>query len=147
MNCCSWARLSLNGDKDLRQLSSQLLAEQEELKSLFLLPQQEEMWLHQKIRPKWDVLLSTSGVWDNYKEEILQLVDRLEKAFWIVLDQGLAGNMDHLPAELKTVWPEIAYTQFSADNRSAPGKGFEACLTTPGSISNTSSRSERLSVP
>jgi hypothetical protein len=112
-------QVSLNGDKDLRKLSSQLHAEQEELKSLFLLPHQEEMWLRQKIRPKWDVLLSTSVVWDNYKEEILQLVDRLEKAFWIVLDQGLAGNMEHLPAELKNIWPKIAYTQFSAENRSA----------------------------
>ena len=112
-------QVQLNGDQDLRQLSSQLQVEQEELRSLFLLPQQEEMWLRQKIRPKWDVLLSTSTVWDSHKVEILQLVDRLKKAFWIVLDQGLAGNMEHLPAELKTVWPEIAYTQFSADNRSA----------------------------
>jgi hypothetical protein len=26
--------------------------------------------------------------------------------------------MEHLPAELKTSWPELAYTQFSANNRS-----------------------------
>lgn len=109
----------LNGNQELRQISSQLLTEQEELKSLFLLPQQEEKWLHQKIKPKWDVLLATGGVWDSYKEEIIDLVERLEKAFWIVLDQGLAGNMDHLPAELKSSWPEIAYTQFSADNRAS----------------------------
>jgi hypothetical protein len=109
----------LNGHKELVQLSSQLLVEQDELRSLFLLPQQEEMWLDRKIRPKWDVLLSTSGVWESYKEEVMQLLDRLEKAFWIVLDRGLAGNMGHLPAELKTSWPEIAYTQFSADNRSS----------------------------
>jgi hypothetical protein len=112
-------RARLNGSEDVRQLSSQLLTEQEELKSLFLLPQQEEMWLHQKIKPKWDVLLSASKAWDSHREEILHLVDSLAKAFWIVLDQGLAGNMDHLPAELKTLWPEIAYTQFSAQNRAS----------------------------
>lgn len=124
-------QLRLNGNKDLRLICNQLHAEQEELQGLFLLPQQEEMWLRQKIKPKWDVLLSTSGVWDNHKEEILQLVDRLEKAFWIVLDQGLAGNMEHLPAELKTIWPEIAYTQFSAENRSSL-EGVLSLLDHPG---------------
>ena len=109
----------LNGHKELHQVSSQLLTEQEELSSLFLLPQQEEIWLDKKIRPKWDVLLSASSLWDSCKDEVTQLLDRLEKAFWMVLDKELAGNMEHLPTELKTSWPELAYTHFSANNRSS----------------------------
>jgi hypothetical protein len=109
----------LNGNKELARVSSQLLAEQEELGNLFLLPMQEEMWLREKLRPKWDILVSTSCVWDNCKDDVIQLLDRLEKAFWLVLDRGLALNMEHLPAELKTIWPELAYTQFSANNRSS----------------------------
>ncbi len=112
-------RSRLNGHKDLHLLSSQLLTEQEELSGLFLLPQQEEMWLDKKIRPKWDVLLSTSSIWDSCKEEVMQLLDRLEKAFWVVLDKELAGNMEHLPTELKISWPDLAYTHFSANNRSS----------------------------
>jgi len=109
----------LDGNKELVRVSSQLLAEQEELSSLFLLPKHEEMWLHEKIRPKWDLLVSTSCVWDSCKDEVVQLLERLEKAFWLVLDKGLALKMEHLPAELKTSWPELAYTQFSANNRSS----------------------------
>jgi hypothetical protein len=109
----------LNGNKELARVSSQLLTEQEELGSLFLLPRQEEMWLREKLRPKWDFLVSTSCVWDSWKDEVMGLLDRLEKAFWLVLDRGLALNMEHLPAELKTSWPELAYTQFSASNRSS----------------------------
>jgi hypothetical protein len=110
-------RLRLNGQKELVRLSDELLTEQEELKAMFLLPQQEEMWLQKKIRPKWDILLSESGVWNGSGEEVLQLIERLEKAIWIVLDKELAANIEHLPEELKTSWPEIAYTQLSANNR------------------------------
>jgi hypothetical protein len=108
----------LNGNKELALVSGQLLAQQEELASLFLLPKQEETWLREKLRPKWDLLVSTSCVWDNCRDDVMKLLDRLQKAFWLVLDRTLALNMEHLPAELKTSWPELAYTQFSADNRS-----------------------------
>lgn len=109
----------LNGNRELAQLSDQLLIEQEALQNLFLLPPQEAMWLQQKIRPKWENLLASSTSWESWKEEVLELVGRLEKAFWIVLDQELVGKMEHLPEELKTVWPEVAYTQFSAENRTS----------------------------
>jgi hypothetical protein len=121
----------LNGNKELARVSRQLLAEQEELKSLFLLPKQEEMWLHGKIRPKWDFLISTSCVWDNCKDEVMQLLERLGKAFWLVLDRALALNMEHLPAELKTGWPELAYTKFTANNRSSLEKALNL-LEHPG---------------
>lgn len=107
----------LNGQKELVGLSSQLLAEMEELSGPALLPQQEEVWLNKKIRPKWATLFSASGVWDSSKEQIMQLLDRLEKAIWTVLDRGLALNMEHLPSELRAGWPELAYTRFSVDNR------------------------------
>jgi hypothetical protein len=114
----SLGRAHLNGREDLVQLSNRLLTEQEELRSLFLLPQQEKMWLDNKIRPKWGALLSESSVWESGKEEVMQLLERLEEAIWSVLDRRLALNMEHLPLELRTSWPELAYTQFSANNRS-----------------------------
>jgi hypothetical protein len=109
----------LNGNKELGRVSSQLLEAQEELSSLFLLPKQEEIWLREKIRPKWDLLVSSSCVWDSCKDEVMQLLDRLGKAFWLVLDSGLALNIEHLPTELRSSWPKLAYTQFSSNNRSS----------------------------
>jgi len=108
----------LNGQQELVQLSSDLFAEQEELVSLFLLPHHEEMWVQKKIGPKWNTLLSHSNAWDRHKDEVMQLLELLEKAIWTVLDKDLAVNMEHLPSELRIRWPELAYTQFSGDNRS-----------------------------
>lgn len=107
----------ISGRKELLRLCSDLLCEQEELGSLFLLPQQEQMWIQEKMGPKWDALLSLCNVWHSHREEVKQLLGRLERAIWTLHDMGPAVNMDHIPAELMTRWRELVYTQFSADNR------------------------------
>jgi hypothetical protein len=98
------------------QLSKELLAEQNELANLFLLPQQEAEWLTSKIRPKWNRLLTSSRVWEEQREEIEHLLDRLQKAIWIVVDQKVAQKLVHLPESLRMMWPKLAYTHFSAEN-------------------------------
>ena len=104
-------------DQDkLMQLSKELLAIQNELANLFLLPQQEAEWLASRIRPKWNRLLASSRAWEEHREEIEQLLDRLQQAIWIVVDQEVAQKLVHLPADLRMMWPKLAYTQFSADN-------------------------------
>ena len=98
------------------QLSKELLAEQNELANLFLLPQQEAEWLTSRIRPKWNRLLTSSQVWEEQREEIEHLLDRLQQAIWIVVDQKVAQKLVHLPEYLRMMWPKLAYTQFSAEN-------------------------------
>ena len=106
----------LEGQDKLMQLSKELLTEQNELANLFLLPQQEAEWLTSRIRPKWNHLLTSSRVWEEQREEIEHLLDRLQQAIWIVVDQKVAQKLVHLPEYLRMMWPKLAYTQFSAEN-------------------------------
>ena len=106
----------LEGQDKLMQLSKELLAEQNELANLFLLPQQEAEWLTSRIRPKWNHLLTSSRVWEEQRDEIENLLDRLQQAIWIVVDQKVAQKLVHLPEYLRMMWPKLAYTQFSAEN-------------------------------
>jgi hypothetical protein len=106
----------IRDQEDLMQLSEELLAEQEALANLFLLPQQGKNRLNGKISPKWQRLLAESNAWEKNKEELQQLLRLLEKAIWNVVDEDLAKKMDHLPEDLRVKWPKLAYTQFSANN-------------------------------
>jgi hypothetical protein len=102
----------------LLQLSKELLAEQNELANLYLLPQQEAEWLASRIRPKWNRLLTTSRAWEKQREEIEQLLNRLQQTIWIVVDQEIAQKLVHLPEDLRAMWPRLAYTHFSVENSS-----------------------------
>lgn len=106
----------LRGQEELMQLSEELLAEQEVLATLFLLPQQAENRLRDKISPKWQRLLAESRAWEKDKEEVQQLLSVLEKAIWNVVDEDLAKKVDHLPEDLRVKWPKLAYIRFSANN-------------------------------
>jgi len=106
----------IEGQDKLMQLSKKLLAEQNEMANLFLLPQQDAEWLTSRIRPKWNRLLTSSRVWEDQREEITHLLDRLQQSIWIVVDQKVAQKLVHLPEDLRTTWPKLAYTQFSAEN-------------------------------
>jgi hypothetical protein len=105
----------LNGTGELQHLSSELATEQRELANLALLPQAAERWLDNKIRPKWLLLLAETGLWASDRGEVLALLNRLERAFWIGLDRDLARRATHLPDDLRQVWPELAYVEFAVD--------------------------------
>jgi hypothetical protein len=106
----------LENQDELMQLSKELLAEQNELANLFLLPQQEAEWLASRIRPKWNRLLTLSHAWEGNRADIKHLMDRLQQAIWIVVDQKVAQQLVHLPEDLRVMWPKLAYTQLSANN-------------------------------
>ncbi len=105
----------LNGKANLSEMGNELLADQQELAALCLMPQIGEKWLRNKIRPRWSRLLMESNAWSSHKEEIEALIDRLEKAIWIGLDNDLTSRLDHLPADLKMIWPKLVYTDFTVD--------------------------------
>lgn len=122
-------RPHLAGHGELIALSRKLSAEHKELADLFLLPEQEAEWVRCRIRPKWERLLA--AVADPQRQEAVeQLMVSLTEAIWRVVDEGLASKMDHLPEPVRTLWPQLAYTQFSAKN-SALLKDVVAFLEDP----------------
>ncbi|MCE5334726.1 MAG: hypothetical protein LLG06_09045 [Desulfobacteraceae bacterium] len=100
---------------DLAQLCESLLAEQHELAELSLMPVLGEKWVDNKLRPKWRKLLKESDVWESSREEINSLLVRLQNSMWLGTDEELAKRMVHLPDDLKSVWPKLAYVDFTVD--------------------------------
>lgn len=107
---------ALNGAPEWRQLCTVLLAEQEELAVAPLLPTQGEQWLKHKIRPKWRRLLAAARIWDEDREEIQDLLRRLEAALRVGLNPDLARNVNHLPRDLCEQWIKLAYVCLSSEN-------------------------------
>jgi hypothetical protein len=93
-----------------------LIRNQEKLAKLSLAPTQGETWIKNKLRHKWYRLLTTCRVWEDVREEVQTLLDRLEKRMWLGMDEGLIRKMDLLPEDLKNMWIKIAYSDFSTDN-------------------------------
>ena len=106
---------ALKGSARLAQLGDLLLSEQQELAGLPLMPNLADKWLDNKIRPKWRRLLVESDAWDKDKEEIQRLLGCLHNAVWLGTSEELAKKVDHLPEDIKTVWPKLAYVDFTVD--------------------------------
>ena len=104
-----------NGTGEIARVARELMAEQDELADLPVHPQSAKAWLDHRLRPKWQRLLAESDVWEDEREEILQLLSRLEQRFWMGLDEKLALGVRHLPEDIKTQWPRLAYTELTVD--------------------------------
>lgn len=109
MKCCD-----LEAEEGLRKLSEALMAEQDELARLSLSPYQEQEWVRNKIRPKWERLLAGTALWD--KAEIDSLLDRLMNSLRTGMEQGLVGKINGLPAEVVEKWSRLAYVHINSSN-------------------------------
>ncbi len=105
----------LNGSVKAGELAKELLNDQQHLARIPLMPHVGEKWVNTRIRPQWCWLLSEVGVWDEDEEEIRELLEGLQKVIWIGMDKDLALRVEHLPPDLRAVWPKLAYTDFRAD--------------------------------
>ncbi len=104
----------LKAGEGFRTLSEALLVEQAELARLSLSPYQEQEWVRNKIRPKWERLLAGTALWD--KAEIHSLLDRLMISLRTGMEQGLLGNINGLPAEIIEKWSRLAYVHINSSN-------------------------------
>jgi len=104
-----------NGSSRLGRICEKLIAEQSELARLPLMPGLGEKWVDNKILPKWQELMGESNAWQESREEILSLLSRLKGAMWIGTKEELAGRVQHLPDDLKSIWPKLAYVDFTVD--------------------------------
>jgi hypothetical protein len=105
----------IEGNKESTQLFQSLTADLDELASLPLMPTQGEQWLLNKIMPKLDRLFRKWTFEEAEREEITDLLHRLERSLWLATDETLARRMTALPPDLREKWPQLAYTYFTAD--------------------------------
>ncbi|MDR3556785.1 MAG: hypothetical protein P4L55_18690 [Syntrophobacteraceae bacterium] len=99
----------------LAGLCEKLIAEQAELSDAALMPAIGEKWVDNKIAPKWQELLLESDAWEESREEIGSLLERLKISLWLGTNEKLAHRLAHLPDDLKAVWPKLAYMEFTVD--------------------------------
>ncbi|MGA2404225.1 MAG: hypothetical protein ABSG91_21390 [Syntrophobacteraceae bacterium] len=104
-----------HGSTRLEQLCEKLVAEQSELAGLPLMPGFGEKWVDNKIGPKWQQLMAESDAWEGSREEIQSLLSRLKDSMWLGTHEELACRMDHLPEDLRSMWPKLAYVDFTVD--------------------------------
>ena len=103
------------GASVLTRLCETLMAEQRELADLPLMPGLGEKWVENKIRPKWQKLMVESDLWEASRDEIVSLLSRLKDAMWLGTSEDLVSRMQHLPADLRSMWPKLAYVDFTVD--------------------------------
>lgn len=84
---------------------------QNELMEACLLPQQNEMWLRYKIRPLWRSILATAQLQSSTRDQIEDLLIRLEESFRSVHDTKLKNMVGTIPDDLKQRWVELAYRE------------------------------------
>ncbi|HIJ67968.1 MAG TPA: hypothetical protein HPP57_00520 [Deltaproteobacteria bacterium] len=99
----------------LGRLCEKLISEQRELADLPLMPGLGEKWVDNKIRPKWQELMVESKAWEGSREEIQSLLKRLKSAMWLGTDEELASRIEHLPEDIRSIWPKLAYVDFTVD--------------------------------
>jgi hypothetical protein len=102
-------------DSRLGRLCKKLTAEQTELASLPLMPALGEKWVDNKIVPKWKELLVESDAWEASRQEIQSLLSRLKGAMWLGTNEKLAERVEHLSNDLRSIWPRLAYIDFTVD--------------------------------
>ena len=107
----------LNGAAQLVELGEKLLAQQKEIADLSRAPQWRRTCLDERVRPKWDRLLSQSQVWDAHREEIERVLDHLRALIRMAMNENLAGRVRDLPEDLKRKWQKVTRTHFSMENR------------------------------
>ncbi len=56
-----------------------------------------------------------SKAWDESREEIEALLSRLKSTMWLGTNEELAGRIEHLPHDLRSIWPKLAYIDFTVD--------------------------------
>ena len=99
----------------LGRLCEKLMAEQSELAGLPLMPGLGEKWVDNKIWPKWQELMVESDAWEGCREEIQSLLSRLRSAMWLGTNEELASRIEHLPEDIRSIWPKLAYVDFTVD--------------------------------
>jgi len=98
---------------ELSPLMQELEQAQVDLAELPLLPGQAQRWISDRIEPRWKQLLASGIPPEELEKSVTSLLDRLVASVWVVIDENLIDQMDHLPPEIRHRWPQLAYSYLS----------------------------------
>jgi hypothetical protein len=96
-----------NGSREIPRLIRFL----QQLRENNFLPEQNEVWLQQKIRPLWTSILANNQISEVLTGQIEDYFESLREAFYIGLDQSLVDNIHVLSDEMKHKWTTLVYQE------------------------------------
>jgi len=105
-----------NNSTDFLNEISALKEYQKYLVESFLLPQQNETWLRQRIRPLWLSILSQTKVFESDSKKVDQLLDQLKESFHSPLNQKFIDKIKIISNDLQKKWGDLAYREINRAN-------------------------------
>jgi hypothetical protein len=90
---------------------------QKQLLEYCLLPEQNKIWLRQKIRPLWISIASKFDLTPSLEEQIELLLERLEESFSVFLDKELIDEIDFVTEPVRKKWIRLAYTEMDWNDK------------------------------
>ncbi len=98
---------------ELSSLMHELAQAQVDLADLPLLPTQAQKWINDRIEPRWKRLLTSGTPPEELEKSVSSMLERLIASVWVVIDQELIDQMDHLHPVIRHRWPQLAYSYFT----------------------------------
>ena len=105
-----------NNSTDFLNEISALKEYQKYLVESFLLPQQNETWLRQRIRPLWISILSQTKVFESDSKKVDQLLDQVKESFHSPLNQKFIDKIKIISNDLQKKWGDLAYREINRAN-------------------------------
>jgi hypothetical protein len=78
-----------------------------------LLPEQNDFYLQQKIRPLWNAVLSGVKAEPETVSQIEVLLQKLKESFYLILEEEVIDKINHLSENIKKKWIKLAYSQMN----------------------------------
>ena len=103
-------------DSALLNNIGRLLQYQKQLMESCLLPNQNESWLRNKIKPLWQAIFAKTDLNLDVKSQIEKLLEDLRKSFHLGLDKELRDKINFIPGEIKEKWVELVYREINGRN-------------------------------
>ena len=99
----------------------------------YFLPKQNKIWLRNKIRPLWASVASEFDLSPPLKNQVEDLLERLEESFGVFLEKKAIEKIDLVPESVKKDWLRLAYTEMDWNDKTV----FEEYIDLLDSLSVT----------
>lgn len=83
----------------------------------YFLPKQNKIWLRNKIRPLWASVASEFDLSPPLKNQVEDLLERLEESFGVFLEKKATEKIDLVPESVKKDWLRLAYTEMDWNDK------------------------------
>jgi hypothetical protein len=89
-----------------------LIAAQNRLLDLSLLPEKAEKWINLQVQERWQRLLDQFPQGEEREKEIWQAIEKIKRSLYVGKDQETIRLYDKMPDDLKKEWIDLVYRDY-----------------------------------